>query len=209
MHLPQDTDQERLGRFLGELGILSPKPSSDLAKKSFLEILGKVPEQGGVTVAAHVTNNSGLFTVLSGQSRIKAWQSDDLRAIQIPGQVGDLPQDVRVIVENRNADYRRTHAAEERLAIAVVNARDIVKPEDLEDRSATCWIKMSEVSIEGLRQAFLRSRLPHSTQSQGRQARTGGTCRVRRVSLGRRLRRRCCGSLQPQPQRPRWRAWYR
>ena len=37
----------------------------------------------------------------------------------------------------------------------MVNAKDIVKPEDLDDRSATCWIKMSEVSIEGLRQAFL------------------------------------------------------
>ena len=39
--------------------------------------------------------------------------------------------------------------------MAVVNAKDIAKPEDLEDASATCWIKMSEVSIEGLRQAFL------------------------------------------------------
>ena len=152
---PQDTDQEMLGRFLGEFGILSPKPSSDLANKSFLEILGKVPEQGGVTVAAHVTNDNGLFKVLSGRSRIQAWQSDDLRAIQIPGQVDNLPQDVRQIVENRNADYRRTHAAEERLAVAVVNARDIVKPEDIEDWKATCWIKMSELSIEGLRQAFL------------------------------------------------------
>ena len=152
---PQDTDQETLGRFLGEFGILSPKPSSDLANKSFLEILGKVPEQGGVTVAAHVTNDNGLFKVLSGRSRIQAWQSDDLRAIQIPGQVDNLPQDVRQIVENRNADYRRTHAAEERLAVAVVNARDIVKPEDIEDWRTTCWIKMSELSIEGLRQAFL------------------------------------------------------
>ena len=76
-------------------------------------------------------------------------------AIQIPGPVEDLPQDVRQIVENKNADYRRAHAADDRLAVAVVNAKDIVKPEDLDDRSATCWIKMSEVSIEGLRQAFL------------------------------------------------------
>ena len=93
--------------------------------------------------------------MLSGKPRIQAWQAEDLLAIQIPGPVEDLPQDVRQIVENRNADYRRTHAAEDRLAVAVVNAKDIVKPEDLDDRSATCWIKMSEVSIEGLRQAFL------------------------------------------------------
>ena len=41
------------------------------------------------------------------------------------------------------------------LAIAVVNARDVNQPENLDDPSATCRIKMSEVSIEGLRQAFM------------------------------------------------------
>lgn len=152
---PQDTDDERLGRFLGEFGIRNTSPSSDLSTKSFVEILGKVREQGGVTVAAHVTNDSGLFKVLSGRPRIQAWRAEDLLAIQLPGPIDDLPQDVRQIVENKNADYRRTHAAEEGLAIAAVNAKDIVNPEDLDDRSATCLIKMSEVSIEGLRQAFL------------------------------------------------------
>ena len=152
---PQDTDDARLGRFLGEFGITKTTPSSDLSNKTFVEIPGKVREQGGVAVAAHVTNDSGLFKVFSGKPRIQAWQGDDLLAIQIPGPVDDLPQDVRQIVENRNADYRRAHAAEEGLAIAAVNAKDILKPEDLDDRSATCWIKMSEVSIEGLRQAFL------------------------------------------------------
>ena len=152
---PQETDDERLGRFLGEFGITKTTPSSDLANQGFVAILGRVREQGGVAIAAHVTNENGLFRVLSGKPRIQAWQAEDLLAIQIPGPVEDLPQDVRPIVENRNADYRRSHAAEDRLAVAVVNAGDILKPEDLDDRSATCWIKMSEVSIEGLRQAFL------------------------------------------------------
>ena len=66
-----------------------------------------------------------------------------------------MPHDAKKIVKNTNLDYRRDPAAEDGLAIAVVNARDIAKPEDLDDRSATCWIKMSEVTIEGLRQAFL------------------------------------------------------
>ena len=152
---PQSTDDERLGRLLGEFGITNTAPSSDLANQGFVAILGRVREQGGVAIAAHVTNENGLFKVLSGKPRIQAWQAEDLLAIQIPGPVEDLPQDVRQIVENRNADYRRAHAAEDRLAVAVVNAGDVVKPEDLDDRSATCWIKMSEVSIEGLRQAFL------------------------------------------------------
>ncbi len=152
---PQSTDDERLGRLLGEFGITNTTPSSDLANQGFVGIFDRVREQGGIAIAAHVTNDHGLFKVLSGRPRIQAWQAEDLLAIQIPGPVEDLPQDVRQIVENRNADYRRAHVVEDRLAVAVVNAGDIVKPEDLDDRPATCWIKMSEVSVEGLRQAFL------------------------------------------------------
>lgn len=152
---PQDVEQHQLERFLGVFGVTSTKPSSDLSTMSFVEILRCVREQGGVTIAAHVTTDKGLFKVLSGQARINAWQAEDLLAIQIPGPVEDLPQDVRLIVENKNAEYRRTHAADERLAVAVVNASDIVKAEDLDDPASTCSIKMSAVSVEGLRQAFL------------------------------------------------------
>ena len=152
---PIETSQDQLGRFLGEFGIRNTNASSDLSSMTFVDLLAKVREQGGVTVAAHVTNDKGLFQTLTGQARIRAWRCDDLLAIQIPGPVEDLPQDVRPIVANQNPDYRRDHPAEERLALAVVNAKDIVKPADLDDRAASCWIKMSEVSIEGLRQAFL------------------------------------------------------
>ncbi len=152
---PQDTTDDQLQRYLGEFGIRNTSPSSDLANKSLIAILEQVREQQGVTVAAHVTNDNGLFKVISGRRRIQAWQCEDLLAIQIPGSMEELPQDLRQIVKNDNPDYRRAHASDNKLAVAVVNARDIVRPEDLEDRSATCWIKMSEVSIEGLRQAFL------------------------------------------------------
>jgi DNA repair ATPase RecN len=152
---PPDTEIGELERFLGEFGIRKTKPSSDLASKNFVGILDCVRKQGGVAVAAHVTNDNGLFKVLSGNARIQAWQCEHLLAIQIPGPVEDLPNDVRQIVENKNAEYRRTHPAGDSLAVAVINSKDVVKPEDLDDHSATSWIKMSEVSIEGLRQAFL------------------------------------------------------
>ncbi len=150
-----NTADDQLTLYLGAFGITDPSPSSKLADKTFEDILAKVQEQGGIAVAAHVTNESGLLRVLRGQARIQAWRSKHLLAIQIPGSVADLPQDIRSIVENTNRDYHRDHAADERLAIATINAKDIVKPEDLNDFSATCWIKISEVSIEGLRQAFL------------------------------------------------------
>ena len=150
-----DTADGLLVRYLGGFGITDTEPSAKLADKAFVDILAKVREQGGVAIAAHATNDNGLLKVLTGQARIQAWQSGDLQAIQIPGPAADLPNEVKQIVENTNPDYRRDPAADDRLAIAVVNARDIAKPEDLDHRSATCWIKMSEVTIEGLRQAFL------------------------------------------------------
>lgn len=154
VYAPNTTD-DTLARYLGAFGITDTNPSAKLADKTFVEIVSKVREQSGVAIGAHVTNDNGLLQVLDGQARIQAWRSPDLLAIQIPGPVEDLPQEYRAIIENRNPDYKREHAAEERLALAAINARDIAKPEDLEDRSASCWIKMSEVSIEGLRQAFL------------------------------------------------------
>ena len=152
---PPETTDGALQRLLGEFGIRATGPSSSLCDKPFSDLLERVRDQGGISIAAHVTNDKGLFRVLEGQPRIRAWQDQKLYAIQIPGSVQDLPVDIRPIVQNRNPDYLRAYAPEPGLAIAVVNARDVVSPEDLADPSATCWIKMSEVSIEGLRQAFL------------------------------------------------------
>ena len=158
---PPETEENQLGRFLGEFGIRDTSPSSDLCDKAFADILPKVREQGGITIAAHATNENGVLKELEGQARIRNWKSEDLLAIQIPGSVADLPQNLRDIVENQDPQYRREHPPEDDLAVAVVNARDIAAPDDLEDPAATCWIKMSEVSIDGLYQAFLdpRSRI--------------------------------------------------
>jgi len=147
--------EEQLGRYLGELGILGTEPSTTLSEKSFEEVLEKVREQGGITIAAHATQNKGLFRALQGQARVKAWRNENLLAAQIPGSIAALPDEFRQIVENRNPDYSREHAAGERQAVAVVNAKDVVTPDDLAKESATCWIKMSGITIEGLRQAFL------------------------------------------------------
>jgi hypothetical protein len=114
-----------------------------------------VREQGGVTIAAHVTQEKGLLSVLHGQARINAWKDKNLLAVQIPGAIDDVPDDKRPILRNQNPEYKRFPAAAPNLAMAVVNAKDVTQPEELSDPSATCWIKMSEVTVEGLRQAFL------------------------------------------------------
>ncbi len=152
---PPETDEKRIERFLGELGIRDITASTTLAEYPFGGVLAKVRQQGGIGIAAHVSRQKGLFKVLSGQARIKAWRANDLLAIQIPGSVSNLPPDLLSIIKNTDPSYRRSRPAGECLAIAVVNARDVTVPAELADPSATCWIKMSEVTIEGLRQAFL------------------------------------------------------
>ncbi len=151
-----ETSGEQLARHLGELGIRNTGPSTDPAARTFSEVLDLVRSQNGLTIAAHATNEGGLFRVLSGKPRIRAWQDENLLAVQIPGTVEALPPDVLPIVENRNPRYRRRHVPEGGQALAVVNARDVTRPDDLGHPGATCWIKMDDkVSIEGLKQAFL------------------------------------------------------
>ena len=146
---PPGTSKEQLGRYLGSFDIHGTEPSADPSGKNFADIVGEVQNRGGIAVAAHVTGNNGLLKTMSGQTRIRAWQNENLLAIQIPGPIEDLDYSDRQIVQNKNPDYRRSRT------LAAVNAKDIRKIEDLDHKSATCSIKMSDVSIEGLRQAFL------------------------------------------------------
>ena len=155
------TSTSELRHFLGEFGIRRTIPSSDPCDKSFTDALARVKDQGGVAIAAHVTQHHGLLKVLHGKAAIKAWRDENLLVVQIPGAVDGLLYEHKLILRNLNSDYRRRHPPESDLAVAVVNAKDVACPEALEDPSATCLVKMSEVGIEGLRQAFLdpRSRI--------------------------------------------------
>ena len=140
---PPDTDEEQVARFLGQVGVDRAAP--------FENVLARVRVQGGVAIAAYATADGDLFDGLS----VQAWRSEDLLAVRIPGPVEELPEDARHILENRSADYRRGHPAGGRQAVAVINANGVATAADLDHPAATCRIKMSEVSIAGLRQAFL------------------------------------------------------
>ncbi|MCY4068880.1 MAG: hypothetical protein OXE79_07225 [Acidimicrobiaceae bacterium] len=149
-------EDQKLERLLGEFGVRDTEPSSAQCEFDFATVLSKVRDQGGIAIAAHSTGEKGLFKALSGQARIRAWQCPDLLAVQIPGSIEQLPEDVRGILKDKNPDYERDFPASHRQAVAALNAKDVTKPEELEAPSATCWIKMTdEVTVEGLRQAFL------------------------------------------------------
>lgn len=152
---PPDSTVESLGRFLGGLGIHDTGTQSNLSDKSFSELLDVVRRQGGIPVAAHVTQASGVLTQLHGQARANAWKDKNLLVVQIPGEVGSVPPDKINIIRNKDVEYRRTPCAGDDLAVAVINASDVATPENLADPGATTFVKMCQVTIEGLLQAFL------------------------------------------------------
>ncbi|MBI2191973.1 MAG: AAA family ATPase [Planctomycetes bacterium] len=142
-------DLDSLERVVGDCGIHDQGAKSPTGKYDALELLEESRKWGAACVAAHVAGQGGLLATLSGQARINAWTSHNLLACSLPGPVSDAPDNLRPILENKNAEHRRDRA------LAILNAQDVSGPDDLEKPGASCWIKMSEVSVEGLRQAFL------------------------------------------------------
>lgn len=138
-----------LERFIGECGIHDTDQPSPTGSKDAIELLACAKNWGAVCIAAHVASKGGLLNKLSGQSRINVWTHPDLLACALPGPVSDAPDGIRPILENKDARHRRDRIP------AIVNASDVNDPEDLKKDGASCFIKMSTVSVEAFRQAFL------------------------------------------------------
>lgn len=139
----------QLERVLGDCGIHTESDASPVGKYTAEEFLRESQRWRALCIAAHVAGSGGLLKTLSGHARMAAWKSSDLQACSLPGPVSDAPVELRPILANKDPAYKRNQA------MAVVNASDVGGPEGLRESGASCWIKMSDVSIEGLRQAFL------------------------------------------------------
>lgn len=77
-----------------------------------------------------------------------AWTSSALLACSLPSAAECAPSGLREIILNKNPDYRRDRP------LAATNAQDASNPQEL-NRTNFYSIKMSDVTIKGLRQAFL------------------------------------------------------
>ena len=145
-----EKDEGSLERILGDCGIHEDESASPTGKYDAVEFLKESQGTwGSICIAAHVASEGGLLHRLSGQPRINAWTWPHLLSCALPGPVSDAPDSVRPIIQNKNPEYYRGRP------VAVINAQDVSNPEDLEKPGASCWIKMSNVTLEGLRQAFL------------------------------------------------------
>jgi hypothetical protein len=146
---PQATSFEEIERIIGRCGVsnlAAPSPLSDHSCDKLMELIATCH---GVTIAAHVCSSNGLLATLRGQSGARVWCSDYLLAAALPGAACDAPEAHRGIILNQDPNYRRAHPP------AIINANDVSDPSALLNPSTTTWVKMSDVSIEGLRQAFL------------------------------------------------------
>lgn len=147
---PPNREIASLVSYIGDCGVHGESATSALGKHDFVELLDAAKGWGALCIAAHATTNGGLLWQLDRQPRVHAWTNKNLLAASIPGTASEVPEaGIRQILENKNAEYKRDRP------VALINAQDVNGPDDLEKPGATCLIKMSEVSLEGLRQAFL------------------------------------------------------
>jgi hypothetical protein len=144
-----DKTEANLERLIGECGIHDQKELSPTGNKDCEELFDAAKGWGGICIAAHVASDGGLLRKLSGQTRAKVWRSPDILACALAGPIRDAPESLRAILANTDPVYHRNQR------MAVINANDVTGPTDLLAPGASCFIKMSKVSVEGLRQAFL------------------------------------------------------
>ncbi len=174
---PENINGPQINQYLGQLmgannSQLGNNPThpSSLSCEAIAKIILK--EQGGFWYSAHATGKNGLLKLSgSGDNYVHLWKKEDLVvAIQIPGTIQDLDIDnansekYRKIINNQNPDYKRDKP------IAVINAKDIENPEQLSEPSASCRIKMTNVSFDAFNAAFKdpQSRISRNREETGK-----------------------------------------
>ncbi|MCW0154584.1 TrlF family AAA-like ATPase [Lactiplantibacillus plantarum] len=102
-------------------------------------------ELHGFAFAAHVTGDNGILK--RGQTS-DAWKSEDFRVAQIPAGIDQLDPKYKNIIKNTDVAYKRESS------IVFINAKDIEKPTDLKNESASFRVKMSKISFSSFKMAF-------------------------------------------------------
>ena len=140
----EDTSEQQLERYLGKLSLTNPADGVRPSDFGGQQLLQCVEDLGGFCFAAHATLDSGL---LKGKFN-NVWCDARLRAAQIPGNVNDLPPEYKLIVLNKNPDYKRDHP------VALINAKDVARSDDLGDPRASTFIKMTRPCFASFLMAF-------------------------------------------------------
>ena len=144
----ENTPTTELDRYLGNLGLLGPEQGTRPSRLSAEQIFKKIEEMNGFIYAAHCTDDNGLLKARMNH----IWTNPLLKVVQIPGTIEALKSTdddfYRKVLLNKNRDYQRE------TPMAVINAKDVEKPETLRNPKASCLIKMTNPSFEAFTLAF-------------------------------------------------------
>jgi hypothetical protein len=134
------------------------------ADLDFAELVIFVQEEcGGICIAAHMDSDKGLLSFGSGGARADRWRTKALLAGQISRLPAELHAGTQRILENADPTYERER---ELACLLTSDARGID-----EIGTKPTWVKLDQVGVDGLRQAFLdpESRLSLTDPGERRQ----------------------------------------
>ena len=107
-----DASWERCNGILGDCGIHDQTNPPSAIKYDVHDLLRQSVGWNCICVAAHVASEKGLSQVLNNQARATAWKSEHLTACSLPGPAKDAPQNLRLILLNKNSDQGAAESIE-------------------------------------------------------------------------------------------------
>jgi PHP family Zn ribbon phosphoesterase len=163
-----DTKVTHLEDCLARLGLTKEKRAGRRlelrAEKYFPDLIDFIQDDcGGACIAAHIESSKGLLTAIREGARVDTWKTRGLLAAQIAKPADQIQSGNGRIIRGEDPNYAR-----ERLPAYLLMSDS--RSFDAIGTIST-WIKMDEVGVEGLRQAFLdpASRISFSDPRERRQ----------------------------------------
>lgn len=142
----EHTSRDDLIGYMAKLEIDTKNPTYP-SKLSAEQILEKIDELNGFIYAAHCINDNGVLKLKLNH----VWKNIRLKATQIPATLdesGNENHGYRNILLNKDEAYKRDSS------ITIINAKDVAKPDDLANPTASCLVKMTKPSFEAFKLAF-------------------------------------------------------
>jgi hypothetical protein len=145
------TPKVKLDEYLSALFLAGERFDSrghpKVAKKNCKEVIDFVQENGGICIGAHALSKNGVLDGYAEQPRMETFTNPRLLVIEIPGSRSELMGFEKMAIDGLDPNYKR-----ERL-IATINSSDSDSLDKVGSRAT--YIKMSSITVEGLREAFL------------------------------------------------------
>lgn len=147
-----DTPVTELEECLVRLGLTKQRRDGQRLQlrtnQDFAGVLKVIQDEcGGVCIAAHIESDKGLLCALREGARVDCWHTEGLMAAQISKPPDEITSGNGRIIRAEEPIYARERP------LGYVLTSDARSFEDI--GSASTWIKMDHVGVQGLRQAFL------------------------------------------------------